>query len=264
MFLTEYEKQLSDEYLKNGYIIQKAADPDALDRIKESIAGIVLDILGIKESEPADVLLNQIHKRVPVTDLNNFRLKVIQQMNSLDDFRFNYFKVARPYLETLAGNELSMQLRVNLSIQFPNDDSSLLPVHSDTWAGDSPFEIVVWLPLVDCYKTKSMYILPPGPSKELIADFKNKSGISSEELYQFISKDVKWLEIKYGEVLLFDQGYPHGNRINEETDTRWSMNCRFKGVFTPYGDKKIGEFFEPVTLRVASQIGMEYKFPKAK
>lgn len=109
-----------------------------------------------------------------------------------------------------------------------------------------------------------MYLLPPDPSKKLISDFKNRSGVSSEDLFQSISKDVQWLEVKYGEVLLFDQGYPHGNRVNEELDTRWSMNCRFKSVFTPYGDKKLGEFFEPITLRAASKIGMEYRFPKVK
>ena len=52
------------------------------------------------------------------------------------------------------------------------------------------------------------------------------------------------------------------NRVNLEKETRWSINCRFKGAFTPYGDKKLGEFFEPITLRIASQIGMQYKIPK--
>jgi sporadic carbohydrate cluster 2OG-Fe(II) oxygenase len=70
------------------------------------------------------------------------------------------------------------------------------------------------------------------------------------------------LEVKYGEVVIFDQSLPHGNRVNEEDETRWSMNCRFKEVFTPYGDKKIGEFFEPITLRAASKRGMTYKLPK--
>jgi sporadic carbohydrate cluster 2OG-Fe(II) oxygenase len=264
MFLTESEKKITNEYLENAYTIQKVANMNSLEWIRESIADIVRGILGLTRDEPSDILLNQIHKKVAVSELNNFRLKVIQSMNALKDFRFHYFNVARPYLETLVGNELSMQLRVNLSIQFPSDDSSLLPVHSDTWSGDSPYEIVVWLPIVDCYKTKSMYLLPPKASKELIGDFKNRAGLSSEDLYQSISKDVKWLEIKYGEVLLFDQGYPHGNRLNEEKDTRWSMNCRFKGVFTPYGDKKLGEFFEPITLRATSKIGMEYQFPKVK
>ena len=85
---------------------------------------------------------------------------------------------------------------------------------------------------------------------------------SSENLYQAIKNEVQWLDVSYGEVLIFDQALPHGNRLNTEIETRWSMNCRFKGVFTPYGDKKIGEFFEPITLRAASKKGMSYQLPK--
>ena len=197
-----------------------------------------------------------------IEELNAFRLKLIRGMNAIDGFRQMYYQVARPYLETLVGNELAMQLRVNLSIQLPNDNSSLLPVHADTWSGDSPFEVVAWLPLVDCYRTKAMYLLPPEKYAELCEDFSAKAGGSSEALYQSIKSDVKWLDIQYGEVLLFDQSLPHGNRINEEVETRWSLNCRFKGVFTPYGDKKLGEFFAPITLRAASQCGMAYRLPK--
>ena len=40
------------------------------------------------------------------------------------------------------------------------------------------------------------------------------------------------------------------------------MNCRFKGVFTPYADKRIGEFFEPITLRPASRVGLTYALPE--
>ena len=73
---------------------------------------------------------------------------------------------------------------------------------------------------------------------------------------------MQWLQVRYGEVLVFNQALPHGNRVNVEPETRWSMNCRFKSVFTPYGDKKIGEFFEPITLRAASRTGMAYRLPK--
>jgi len=155
-----------------------------------------------------------------------------------------------------------MQQRVNLSIQFPQDDSSLLPVHADTWSGDSPFEVVVWTPLVNCYGSKSMYILPPEQNSKLEGTFSKRVGYSSEDLYQSISDKVQWLEVKYGEVLIFNQALPHGNIINKENETRWSMNCRFKSVFTPYGDKKLGEFFEPITLRAASKTGLVYQYPK--
>ena len=93
-------------------------------------------------------------------------------------------------------------------------------------------------------------------------NFSKHSGSSSNQFYNKIKKKVKWLKLDYGQILIFNQGLPHGNVINNQMETRWSMNCRFKSIFSPYGDKKIGEFFEPVTLRAASEIGIKYNFPK--
>ena len=39
------------------------------------------------------------------------------------------------------------------------------------------------------------------------------------------------------------------------------MNCRFKSIFTPYADKKIGEFYEPITLKAVSKKGIFTNFP---
>lgn len=261
MFLTEFEHEISEEFLHQGYVVRPAADQKALEWMRNQVVRLAGEILDTSsQTSPADVL-NQIHERISVTDLNGFRLQMIRGITALDQFREMYFRVARPYLEALVGNELAMQLRVNLSIQLPGDDSSLLPVHADTWSGDSPFEVVVWIPMVDCYGTKSMYLLPPIPVAELDAHFTKSVGGSSEALYQSIKDDIHWIKVKYGEVLVFNQALPHGNRINTERETRWSMNCRFKSVFTPYGDKKLGEFFEPISLRAVSRTGMAYRFP---
>jgi len=262
MFATDLDNKLSIEYLDKGYVIRPVADAEALEWIRDQFYLLIRDALPDTKSIGTEELLNYIHKYVPVSDLNNFRLKIIQAINSIEGFREMYFRVARNYLDILVGNELAMQLRINLSIQLPQDDSSLLPVHSDVWSGDSPFEVVVWIPLVDCYGSKAMYVLPPEQSKELNKNFKDKASGSCEKLYKSIKDEVQWLELSYGEVLIFDQALPHGNRLNKENETRWSMNCRFKGVFTPYGDKKIGEFFEPITLRAASKKGMAYQLPK--
>jgi sporadic carbohydrate cluster 2OG-Fe(II) oxygenase len=262
MFLTESDRTLTDEYLRQGYIIRPTADVEALGWIQTQFMRLIGEALGyVPKGSPEDVL-NQIHQSVSVAELNAFRLKIIRGVNSTEHFREMYFRVARPYLEALVGNELAMQLRVNLSIQLPGDSSSLLPVHADTWSGDSPFEVVVWLPLVDCYRTKAMYLLPPDKPEALDQHFALTVGQSSEDLYQSMKDKVNWLDVKYGEVLVFNQALPHGNRINEEAETRWTMNCRFKSVFTPYGDKKIGEFFEPITLRAASRTGMAYRLPQ--
>ena len=77
-----------------------------------------------------------------------------------------YYKISKPLLEIILGNELAMQLRVNLSIQLPDDDSSLLPIHSDVWSGDLPFESVVWLPLLTVIKqNQCLFYRPPSISK---------------------------------------------------------------------------------------------------
>ena len=85
--------------------------------------------------------------------------------------------------------------------------------------------------------------------------------LNTDQIFRKIKNDIEWLEIKYGQVLIFDQSIPHGNVVNNEKETRWSMNCRFKGIFTPYGDKKLGEFFEPISLKPASLRGINYKHP---
>jgi sporadic carbohydrate cluster 2OG-Fe(II) oxygenase len=262
MFLTEAETQLTELYLQQGYVICPVADPEALDQLRGHFLRLTQLHLGVSPHTSPEATLNLVHERIDGPALNDFRLKIIQGINAVDDFRALYFRVARPYLESLVGNELAMQSRVNLSIQLPGDHSSLLPVHADTWSGDSPYEVVVWLPLVDCYGTKAMYLLPPAQAAALDCNFSALAGASGESLYQSIQADVTWLQVRYGEVLVFNQALPHGNRVNVEPETRWSMNCRFKGVFTPYGDKQIGEFFEPITLRAASRTGMAYSLPK--
>ena len=55
--------------------------------------------------------------------------------------------------------------------------------------------------------------------------------------------------VEYGQILAFDQSLPHGYALNQEHDTHWSINCRFKGLHTPYWDKKLGEYFMPITVK---------------
>lgn len=264
MFLTSEEEILTKKYLGQGYVVQAVEDVESLDWVRHRFLELSHQFLDKEIGEEADDWLNNIHQHISVAQLNSFRLEMIRGINAFPEFRRKYFELARTSLETLVGNELAMQLRVNLSIQLPDDESSLLPVHADTWSGDSPYEVVVWVPLVDCYRTKSMYILPPDANEGLCRDFGNKSGVSSEELFRAIEPDIVWLDVPYGSVLIFDQGLPHGNLINREPETRWSLNCRFKGIFTPYKDKKIGEFFEPITLRAASHKGMSYIYPEVE
>ena len=264
MFIDDVEKDLADEFIEKGFVIRPVDNFVSLQWIKNSITRLALNNNEINLENQETYFLDKFHNYLSVKNLNDFRVKIISQINNEKILREHYYKISSKYLNCIVGNELAMQAKINLSIQFPNDESSLLPLHSDTWSGDSPFEVVVWLPLVNCYNTKSMYILGPKDSETLTKNFSEKSNNNADNLFNSIKEKITFLDVKFGEVLIFNQNLPHGNIVNQETETRWSMNCRFKSIFSPYGDKKLGEFFKPITLKPASKIGMEYKFPNVK
>jgi len=261
-FIEDDTVELGQQFIDDGYLVLPAENLDALERIRRCAAELAASAIG--EELPNDIsnFLNNFHERVSIDELNTVRLKVIEGLNKQSWLRAAYFQLARQAIFSLVGNELAMQRRVNLSMQLPQDTSSLLPVHADVWSGDSPYEIVLWVPLVDCYRTKSMYLMPPAKDRALQARmgevFKDSS---ASNLFKVIEDDVQWMDVPYGNVLIFSQTLMHGNQPNEEPDTRWTMNCRFKSLFSPYSDKRLGEFFEPITLRPSSRIALDYELP---
>lgn len=261
-FFRPEERALINAFHDRGYVIVPVDDRAALDRIRDRTTALATEHLGVAAPTDAGTFLDHIHTAVAPAALNDMRLAVIQGLNRETWLRPAYFALARPALETLVGNELAMQRRINLSVQLPNDDSSLLPVHADVWSGDAPSEVVLWVPLVDCYATKSMYIAEPGFDVGMQARMASLGDRGVEDLYREIEPHLTFLTVPYGHALLFTQNLMHGNRINREVSTRWSMNCRFKGLMTPYTDKRLGEFFEPITMRPATRLGLSYRLPE--
>ena len=197
-FLTAEDTAPGQEFLRDGYIVQQVSDAGALQKIRVFVVTLAAEHLGIAYPGDEGAFLNYIHERVTVADLNAMRLAVYNGINAEPWLREAYFDLARWSIEALVGNELAMQRRVNLSIQLPNDDSSLLPVHADVWSGDSPFEIVAWLPLVNCRQTKSMYLLPPVPNRKVSDRLHEFASQSAEDLFQAIEPDVEWIEFQCG------------------------------------------------------------------
>ena len=173
MYLEKKEAIINREYYKNGYIIKNIANFDAFREINKIFYKILKQKL--KSKLNYEKILDNTHKLVDKKNLNEFRLHVIKKMNQNKRFKRLFYNICKPYINSIVGNELVMQKNLNLSIQNPGDDSSLLDVHSDTWAGDSSYEVVVWLPLVDCFSTKSMYIMSKQDTKKYSKIiFKNK------------------------------------------------------------------------------------------
>lgn len=243
-------------------MIAPAGDRAALDRIRNFVVERTAAFLGLPPPADPAGFLERIGDQVDDPDrLNALRLAIIDALTGEGWFREAYFACGRALLETLVGNELAMQRGIGFSIQLPGDTSSVLPLHSDAWSEDSPFEVVLWLALVDVTATQSMFILRRERDlawRERMHEFADRS---VDELFTTLERDVEYLTIPYGNVLCFTHTLMHGNRVNQEPNARWSLNVRFKGLFTPYSDKQLGDFFDPVTLRPASRIGIQYRLP---
>jgi sporadic carbohydrate cluster 2OG-Fe(II) oxygenase len=257
------DSALAEEFLASAYVIRDVEDRAALDQLRREI--VLAAARAINHPAPDDdgAFLDNLHRILPVEKLNDLRLGLYREFTAKPWFRPTYFRVARRLVESLVGNELAMQNRINFSIQMPQDRTSLLDIHADVFAGETPYQVVQWLPLVDVRATKSMFILPRPKSEAVAARLKDFSEGGMSAVYDVVKRDLIWLDIPYGKVLVFSPNVLHGNVLNEETTTRWSLNCRYTGLFTPYGagDRSLGPYYSPITPRAVTRIGMAYRAP---
>lgn len=260
-FLTEEENLISERYLKNGYIIFPFKDTSHLLALKDKVWEWSKDYLNLENVKPND-FFDKTQDFVSKSELNEFRVHLINKLSKDEQVRPLIYKLAKEYIDIIVGNELAMQRAPNLSIQLPKDDSSLLPLHSDVWSGNSPYEIVFWLPLVDCFKTKSMYALPIKESQRISNNFSKYSNLNAEELYKKIEADLDWFNVPFGHGVIFTHTLLHGNIVNQEESTRWTFNVRFKGLLTPYAAKELGESFLPISIKPSTRVGHDFVKPE--
>ncbi len=259
---SKFENKIIKDFNKDGFIIFDIKEKKSLFKIKKFFEKKINQISRNKKNKilKNKDILNNFHKNINSDQLNDFRIELYNSINNQKWFLDEYFGMGKRHLEVICGNELAMQRKVNLSIQLPKDDSSLLPLHSDVWSGCSAYEVVLWIPLVDVSKTKSMFILPKEKNEIYYKKFKRYKDTNS--LQKAVDKKVKWLKINFGQGLIFAHHLMHGNKINMTNETRWSFNCRFKSLMSPYDKKDIAETFFPLFVRPATRAGLEYEHPK--
>ena len=105
-----------------------------------------------------------------------------------------------------------------------------------------------------------------------VVDFKN-----TKKLYEQINKIKDWelfeksaktlskeIAVQYGEGLFFSTAILHGSNINIEKETRFSLNIRFKNIFSPSGLKNQLQFFRKINTSDLTNIGSIIELQKSK
>lgn len=201
--------------------------------------------------------LDSLHEKLPLSALNELRVQAIGYIREQTGFRAKLFDTVSPLLEACLGPDLAAQKNINLVISMPGDETSQIPLHCDTWTGHSPFELNLWVPLTRVQATQSMFLLPLSIWKNKNSDWDGKSG-DIQMLMKKWKDDFRFIELKPGQALLFWHALPHGNVMNREKSTRWSLNVRFKNIFTPYQEKILGEYFVPWKYGVVTEMALAH------
>ena len=259
-------KNIEKKFEENGYVIL-SANAKLLNDLRKLILSNIKKNKNIKLNKNGRIddekILNNFHKFIDMKSLNGLRFDIYNKINSNSKFSDIFYKIAKNYLDSLIGNEISMQKKINLSIQIPKDKDSLLDLHSDIYAGESPFQVVVWIPLVDVYETKSMFFTKPKLNKKMNFELLNTEKFTAKEMYNKNKKKFTFLNVKFGEILIFSPLILHGNTINQTKETRFSLNCRFKSLLSPYdvlvkSHRNIPNFYKPINIKPLTKIGFNY------
>jgi sporadic carbohydrate cluster 2OG-Fe(II) oxygenase len=252
----------SKQLIDNGFFIADIENIDFLNEIRSNFIDFIKQEFSF-DLEYQD--LEKIHKYIGSNIVNEVRVKFFQEMNaSSNNFNSNYLTLAKNSMYEVVGTELASNKMVNFSIQMPNDNTSILPIHSDMFSGESPFQINLWVPLTDAKDTNSMFIFNPSFSKQVCSQLSYYEKAGLNQLMDSNKSEYQFLNVPYGKALIFTPTCLHGNVLNTSNKTRMSFNCRYKNLFSPYSsteesDKKLGSFYSPLSPKAASLIGLDFK-----
>ena len=246
--------KLQRNFIKNGYVITEIEDLKNLDFLKKYVKKQTNLIIETKTT------LKDFHKKIELNEINNIRMTLANKINKNSWVRPLFYNLGKKKLSDLVGNELSMQNKAILSIQMPQDESSVLPMHCDVFAGESPFQINQWVPLVDSKKSMSMFFLPKKYSLQVLSNFEKYRKIGFQEIFKKFKDKFIWLDVPYGKQVFFCSNFFHGNTINNEDSTRWSFNIRYVNLLKSLvsEEKSIFNFYKPVSLKPSTELAVQF------
>ncbi len=242
-------------FFSKGYEVVEADDLAILDTLRTEVFHYMSEVFGIDSGLLPETALNEFHKHtafLEATEVNTLRMELIQKISFNIDFAEMIYKAFEKNIHSLLGPDILAQKTCNLVLQPPGDPNPS-ELHRDAPL-NSPYEIVVWVPFVDCYETKAMYLLDADSTADAMA-FLDKEPENWEGFELFCKGKAKRPPVPYGSALIFFTGLFHGSDINEEQETRVSVNIRYKNLFAPTGLKNQLQFFKLLRTSPVARLG---------
>jgi sporadic carbohydrate cluster 2OG-Fe(II) oxygenase len=244
--------------LDNGYAVVQAEEFRALDELRREVYNQTKSIFSLHDKDP-ETGFNNLHKSISDLspgEFNSRRVELIDKLTNECDASEMVFKAFERQILSLIGPDILAQKTCNLVIQPPRDPNPS-EIHRDAPL-NSPYEVVVWVPLVDCFSTKSMYILDEESTKKAFSflDSNPTDWLGFENYARSLAVNPS---VPFGSALFFHTGMLHGSDINTENETRISLNIRYKNIFSPAGLKNQLQFFKILRSSPFTRMGARFE-----
>ena len=235
-------KSSIDHFNSKGYSILDVEDRNSIDMIKTYLADFFRDKFDMCGTD--DYILNYAHNFDNNLDdvmANNLVMELIQYFKKKYKMDQVVYDSIKSFIDYFLGQDIASQKNPNIVFQYPYSNR-FSELHTDA-PNNSKFELVCWLPLVNCYETKSFFILEQSKSQELLDLYRSDSYASWNDFKEDCVRNAIHLTINYGQVLIFWSGLLHGSLINTTSESRFSLNTRFKQLYAPSGLKNPFVFY---------------------
>ena len=239
----DIEKHLT-ELGERGYSVVSVEDIKPLVESRRLVADIVRYAYNLDEGNDAK-LLNNIHNLIDIDDIeaNRLVMSVIKEYGKAVEMSQVVYECCPRFIDRLIGPDIACQKNPNIVFQYPGSQR-ISELHTDAPA-NSDFEVVAWAPLVDCYGTKSFYVIDAVKSEVLKSSYQENVGEETwVEFKENCLKESSLIEAPFGSILFFSTRLLHGSVTNDTNEARWSLNTRYKNLFAPCGLKDPFTFYK--------------------
>lgn len=246
------------EFSTKGFTILEIENEEEIEIAK----GFVSNSITQKKNQnmSSDYILNNIHiieGNMTDAKANQMTMGIINAFKEKYDMSEVVYRSAKTFIDKILGMDIASQKHPNIVFQYPGS-MRYSELHTDA-PKNSCFELVAWLPLVDCYGTKSFYIIDYNKSIELLQEYREQPGMEWARFKERCMTEATHLKINYGEVLIFWSGLIHGSLVNESQESRLSFNTRFKQLYAPGGLKDPLIFYKVLQTSPITEFAINYK-----
>ncbi len=235
---------INEHFLTQGWILLDLPRPDIINSIRQQLEAKLKQVTNSSKAS-----LERYHEIAQDDEKHNaWQIELTQYFRDAG-FGPQIIKEQVDFFRPFLGPDLLVQESPYLRITRPGKEQDNIGFHRDTTYGGSPYEVSVWIPLVETSEENSISVYPgsniqPESSfpvkQEKSAHIEKGSPLHSIGfLYspQVLQIDVKdkmlTIPASPGQAVIFSLSTLHGSVVNKSTLSRWRVNTRVLKKLAP-------------------------------